>query len=68
MKEKHKALMLFSGGLDSMLAVELLRRCGLEVAGIVFRTPFFKVLNAEKASRLLGLELRVVDITERHIE
>lgn len=68
MVRKHKALVLFSGGLDSMLAVELLRRFGVEVAGIVFHTPFFTAGSAERASRELGLEIRVVDITARHLE
>lgn len=64
----RRALVLFSGGLDSMLAAELLRRCGVEVTAVVFTTPFFGSSAAEKAADRLGLELEVVDIAERHLE
>ena len=65
---KKRALVLFSGGLDSMLAVELLRRCGVEVSGITFTTPFFASAKAKKAAGELGIELLVVDITGPHLE
>jgi tRNA-uridine 2-sulfurtransferase len=64
----RRALVLLSGGLDSVLAAELLRRCGVDVMGITFVTPFFGSSKAEKASRLLGIEIMVVDITDRHLE
>ncbi|NPV60776.1 MAG: tRNA 4-thiouridine(8) synthase ThiI [Actinobacteria bacterium] len=64
----RRALVLFSGGLDSMLAAELLRRCGVEVTALTFVTPFFGSSNAERAAGALGLELVVADITERHLE
>lgn len=67
-KKNHRALALLSGGLDSALAVELLRRCDVEVVGITFVTPFFGSAKAEKVSRGLGVELMVVDITGRHLE
>jgi|GEM_PF-6859358 len=41
MKKHKRALGLFSGGLDSMLAAAVLRAQGLEVCGIFFTTPFF---------------------------
>jgi len=68
MGEKRKALVLFSGGLDSVLAAELLRRCGVEVTGITFTTPFFGSGGAEKAAAELGIELLVEDIAGRHLE
>lgn len=64
----RKALVLFSGGLDSMLAAELLRRCGVEVLAVTFTSPFFTGEKAEKAARRLGLPLVVKDITEPHLE
>lgn len=51
-----------------MLAAELLRRCGVEVVGLAFRSPFFGAGKAEKAARYLGIPLRVEDITEPHLE
>ncbi len=35
-----KAIALFSGGLDSMLAAELIRRLKIDVLGLTFTTPF----------------------------
>ena len=67
-KKRSKALALLSGGLDSVLAVELLKRCGVEVAGITFTSPFFGSEKAEKAAEMLGVELMVVDITTAHLE
>ncbi|MFC1671636.1 hypothetical protein ACFL01_00735 [Planctomycetota bacterium] len=40
MPGKNKVLVLFSGGLDSLLAVELLSEQGADVAGVFFRLPF----------------------------
>ncbi len=65
---KRRALVLMSGGLDSVLAAALLRRCGVEVAGITFTTPFFGSARAERAAASLGMELMVVDITDPHLE
>lgn len=65
---RPRAVVLLSGGLDSMLAAELLRRCGVEVVGLAFRSPFFGSSKAEKAARSLGIPLRVEDITEPHLE
>ena len=64
----RRALVLFSGGLDSMLAAELLRRCGVEITALTFVTPFFGSSNAERAAGALGLDLVVADITERHLD
>ena len=65
---RRRALVLFSGGLDSLLAVELLRRGGIDVVPMTFVTPFFGSSAAAKAAGKLGMELEVVDITARHLE
>lgn len=51
-----------------MLAAELLRRCGIDVVGLAFRSPFFGSAKAERAALRLGIPLRVEDITEPHLE
>ncbi len=38
---KRKALALFSGGLDSTLAVKVMQEQGIEVEAINFTSPFF---------------------------
>jgi tRNA-uridine 2-sulfurtransferase len=59
---KTKALVLFSGGLDSMLVVKLLQEQNIRVDGICFRSSFFEPHNALKSAETLGLHLDVVDI------
>jgi tRNA-specific 2-thiouridylase len=47
-----RALSLFSGGLDSQLAVKIIQEQGIEVIGLHFTTPFFggsrEILNSGK--------------------
>lgn len=61
------ALGLLSGGLDSMLAAELLRRQGIEVTAIIFQTPFFGSTRGVAAAEQLGIPYRIEDITEDHL-
>jgi len=65
MKKKNvKALVLLSGGLDSILAVKLLLEQGIEVEAINFRTNFCGPSKARPAAQQLGVFLREVDIRE----
>ncbi len=59
-----KALSLFSGGLDSILAVKLIQEQGVDVIGICFETPFFSSEKATQSAQNMGLPLRIVDITD----
>lgn len=63
-----KVLSLFSGGLDSLLAVKILEAQGLEVTGICFVSSFY---NAEKA-RLIAennnLKLIVTDVKDKMLD
>ena len=63
-----KALSVFSGGLDSLLASELLRVQGIDVLALFFQTPFFDARIARQHAEQLRLPLRVVDITGPHLE
>ncbi len=58
-----KALCLVSGGLDSQLAVCVLREQGIHVEGVAFASPFFSPDSAIKAAKQLGIQLHVVDFT-----
>ncbi|MFZ3073845.1 MAG: hypothetical protein WA093_01800 [Minisyncoccales bacterium] len=66
--KKAKALALFSGGLDSILAVKILEAQGTEVAPICFISYFFSSMNAQKAAFAIGMRLRVEDISVPHLE
>lgn len=63
-----KALGLFSGGLDSILAALVLRRQGIEVTGVTFVTPFFGAEKALKSAAPLAIPLIVRDIGAVHLE
>jgi tRNA-specific 2-thiouridylase len=63
-----RAVGIFSGGLDSMLAVEVLRRQGVEVLALTFESPFFGSERAKESARLLGVPHRVMDLTGDEIE
>jgi tRNA U34 2-thiouridine synthase MnmA/TrmU len=67
-KSNLKALSVFSGGLDSILASELIRNQGIEVVAICFETPFFSSHRAKISAASMGLPLKVMDISERHLE
>ncbi len=54
---------LLSGGLDSQLAICVLREQGLHIEGVVFSSPFFKIDAAKRAAGQLGIRLHVVDFT-----
>ena len=63
-----KALSVFSGGLDSMLAVEVVRAQGVEVLGLFFESPFFSSEKARGSASSIRLPLKVIDITKPHLE
>ncbi len=59
-----KGLSLLSGGLDSMLAICVLRDQGVHMEGVVFKSPFFGTKAAEKAAAQLKVPLHIVDFTD----
>lgn len=63
-----KAIALFSGGLDSILAAELVRRQNIDVHCLTFTTPFFDAKKAQAAVKQIHLPLIVQDITAVHLE
>ncbi len=48
----HKALVLFSGGLDSLLAIKILQEQGVPVAAIHLRLPFTKSATEEGLAKV----------------
>ena len=51
-----------------MLAAELLRAQGIDVLGFFFETPFFSPKKARESARSMGLPIKIVDITKRHMD
>jgi len=68
MKGKIKAVALFSGGLDSILAVKLIQEQGIEVKGVNFKTPFFGLDKTFLAAKSLDMDLEIIDITQELLE
>lgn len=75
MSEKIKALALFSGGLDSLLAMKLIIEQGIEVTGLYFETGFGGVKSIEtkhhelkKLTDKIKANLEIVDVREEYIQ
>lgn len=66
-KKKARALLLFSGGLDSILAGKLLEEQGIEIVALTFRSQFFGAGEAIRAAGEQGWPLVVVDISPEQI-
>ena len=63
-----RAISLFSGGLDSQLAVALIKKQNIDVLGINFVTPFFGASERTiQAAKDLGIELHTIDISDEYI-
>lgn len=69
-----KAVALFSGGLDSMLAIKLMLDEGIEVHALNFLTVFCTCTSkgcmhqATKAAKDLAVPLKVMNITEEYMQ
>lgn len=67
--KKYHALALFSGGLDSILAVKLLQEQGIKVLGLHFFSPFFgHPRKLEYWERIYGLELLALDVSHEYVK
>jgi len=65
-----KALAMFSGGLDSLLAIKLIQKQGIEVEALNF-SGFFCFCKAGSgvadSAKRLGVKLRTVEVDERYL-
>lgn len=75
MTQQIKALALFSGGLDSILAARLIMEQGVEVEAIQFVTPFFNyellddvAAHKERMYRQYGITVDIVDISPGYLQ
>jgi tRNA-specific 2-thiouridylase len=68
---KVKALALFSGGLDSILAAKLILSQGIDVVAVNFVSPFCvceKGSGVSKAAKHLGVPLKFVDVGDEYLK
>ena len=66
--KKVKALVLMSGGLDSILAVKVLMEQGIEVVGLTFVSNFFNEDEAKKSIENLGIKFIIYDLGDIYLE
>jgi tRNA U34 2-thiouridine synthase MnmA/TrmU len=66
--KKVRALVLFSGGLDSILACKILEEQKIEVVPVFFKSYFFGPEIAQKSAKENRLNLRIEDISKEHLE
>src|SRR3990172_7246452 len=63
---KIKALLLFSGGLDSLLAAKILENQGIDVTALTFAGYFFDAEQAKKSARENKIKLRIENFSDKH--
>jgi tRNA-specific 2-thiouridylase len=67
-----KALALFSGGLDSILAVKLILEQGIDVVAVNFASAFCSCakddLGVAEAAKRLGVPLKVVELGDEYLK
>lgn len=75
MSKNIKALALFSGGLDSLLAMKLIIEQGIEVIGLYFETGFLgnknieeKEIELKRLTDKIGAKLEIIDIRDEYIQ
>lgn len=66
MNNQYKAIALFSGGLDSLLAVKWMQKLGYEIIPVFLSAPYLNSQRAEKTATDNGLSLQVHDFFARH--
>ena len=66
--KKIKAVLLFSGGLDSILAAKILRKQKIKILAITFKSYFFNEKIAKKAAKEIKLPLKVIDFSKEHLK
>lgn len=66
--KKIKALVLFSGGLDSLLVIKLLQEQNISVTALIFKSYFFSPKKAEENVKQLNVPVIVSDISRAHLK
>lgn len=66
-KKQKRALLLLSGGLDSILAARILQKQGIKVAGVGFTSYFFNDQAGKKAAQQIGVDFRRINFSDEHL-
>ena len=71
LRKKIKAIGLFSGGLDSVLAAKLIIDHGVAVTALTFSSPFFSGKNKsiiQASANQLGIPLHIIELKEDYLK
>ncbi len=67
-----RAISLFSGGLDSMLAIKLIKEQGIDVTALYIKTGFGGTKDVtdelKKRAKMAGADFKIVDVREEYIQ
>lgn len=67
--QKIKAVGLFSGGLDSMIAIKLIEDQGIDVEAITFKSSFFGTEETlQEIAKKNTIDLKIIDISKEYIK
>ncbi len=65
-----KAVALFSGGLDSALAIKLVQKQGIQIVAVYFHSPFFEPESTKRIkhlARILNIKLKVIELGSDYV-
>lgn len=68
MKKKTRALVLFSGGLDSIMACKVLSYQGIDVMALTLVSYFFDDKKAQESAKRNMISWKSLDISKKHEE
>lgn len=63
-----KALVMFSWGLDSLLAIKILENQWIDCTALTFTTPFFGKEKAKRQAEKFWIKFMAIDISNEHFE
>ena len=66
-RKKARVLVLFSGGLDSILAAKILEKQGIDVTALTFVSYFFDEEQAKTSAEANKIKLTIENISEEDI-
>jgi tRNA-specific 2-thiouridylase len=67
LNKKIKALVLFSGGLDSMLAAEILKKQKIYCEGLFFDGPFWDLEKPKTMAKNISLKLNIIKLGDDYL-
>ncbi len=68
MNKKVKALVLFSGGLDSILAIKILKKQKIEVTALFLKSYFFDEKKAKKTAKRIKIPFISTDFSKEQLK